>query len=263
VQTGGPAVTLAGANTSQPAFTPTVPGTYAFTLTVNDGAAAASSSVQIIVDQPNRAPVANNDAFTTNTTLNVSAPGVLGNDSDADGNSLTAVLQTPPAQGTLTLNANGSFTYVPPTSFSGQVIFTYRANDGQAANNLSNVATVTINVTSNNVAPIANAGANRVVYLGRRITLNGTRSRDPDNGPAPLAYVWVQTGGPTTVLLANPNTARPSLIPKIAGIYRFTLTVSDGVATSSPSTVTIRARLRDARDEDDRDDDDDRGERRR
>src|SRR5262249_2707174 len=61
--------------------------------------------------------------------------------------SATSVLATGPAHGVLTLNAEGGFLYEPDAGFSGQDSFTYRANDGQPANNLSNVATVTLNVS--------------------------------------------------------------------------------------------------------------------
>ena len=59
-----------------------------------------------------------------------SAPGVLGNDTDADGDPLTAVLNTTVGHGTLTLNANGSFLYTPTNGYSGPDSFTYHANDG-------------------------------------------------------------------------------------------------------------------------------------
>src|SRR5262249_10921186 len=75
------------------------------------------------------------------------------NDSDPDGDPLTAVLVTGPSHGTLTLNANGSFTYVPAANYNGGGSFTYKANDGQAG---SNVATVTITLRSVNDPPIAN-----------------------------------------------------------------------------------------------------------
>ena len=75
--------------------------------------------------------------------------GVLANDTDADGNPLTAVLVTGPAHGTLTLNPNGSFTYTPTSSFVGSDSFTYTANDGTLN---SNTATVTI---TDNIAPTA------------------------------------------------------------------------------------------------------------
>jgi hypothetical protein len=78
--------------------------------------------------------------------------GVLGNDTDADNDSLTAVLVSGPANGRLTLNPDGTFTYIPDPDFSGADSFTYRANDGTSN---SNVATVTLNVTAVNDAPTA------------------------------------------------------------------------------------------------------------
>ena len=90
--------------------------------------------------------------YSTNedTPLTVAAPGVLGNDTDVDGPTLTAVLVTGPAHGTLTLNADGSFTYTPAANYNGPDSFTYKANDGIADRN---VATVTITVTAVNDAP--------------------------------------------------------------------------------------------------------------
>ena len=91
-------------------------------------------------------------SVTEDTSLTVGAPGVLGNDSDPDGDPITRVLGTPPANGSLILNTDGSFTYTPDPEFSGNDSFGYRANDGS---NSSNDATVTINVTPINDAPIA------------------------------------------------------------------------------------------------------------
>src|SRR5439155_515468 len=86
------------------------------------------------------------------TQLTVSAPGVLANDSDVDGDALSAVLVSNPTHGTLTLNGDGSFTYMPALNFNGIDSFTYKASDGQAQ---SGVATVTITVTPVNDAPVA------------------------------------------------------------------------------------------------------------
>ena len=55
---------------------------------------------------------------------------MLANDTDADGDALTAVLIAGPAHGTLTLNADGSFTYTPAAGYNGTDSFTYRASDG-------------------------------------------------------------------------------------------------------------------------------------
>ena len=90
------------------------------------------ATVTITVTATNDAPAAVADAHTTaeDTVLTVPAPGVLGNDSDPDGDPLTAVLVTGPSHGTLTLNANGSFSYTPAADFTGSDSFTYRASDG-------------------------------------------------------------------------------------------------------------------------------------
>jgi VCBS repeat-containing protein len=100
-------------------------------------------------------PVANDDAYAKDEdmVLTVLAPGVLGNDTDADGDPLTAVLDTDPSNGTLTLNLDGSFDYAPDVNFNGTDTFTYRANDGSVD---SNVAAVTITVNAVNDAPLAN-----------------------------------------------------------------------------------------------------------
>ncbi len=78
--------------------------------------------------QPTAAP----DTYGTfqNTILEVSAPGVLGNDEDEDGDPLEAAHVDGPTNGTLSLNADGSFSYAPDTDFTGSDSFTYRATDG-------------------------------------------------------------------------------------------------------------------------------------
>ena len=94
----------------------------------------------------NDEPVANDDAYSTDedTVLTVAAPGVLGNDSDVDGDPLTTVLVTGVANGTLTLNADGSFDYTPAVDFHGTDSFTYDVSD--AVGNTA-TATVTISIT--------------------------------------------------------------------------------------------------------------------
>ena len=111
-------------------------GAHNVVVTVSDGIAPpVQQSFTITVSNVNDAPVAVADSYTTaeDTTLTVAAPGVLGNDTDPDtGTTLTAVLDTNVASGTLTLNANGSFTYVPAANFNGADSFTYHASDGTA-----------------------------------------------------------------------------------------------------------------------------------
>ncbi|KAF5425403.1 MAG: subtilisin/minor extracellular protease Epr, partial [Candidatus Methanocomedens sp.] len=103
---------------------------------------AYEAAVPISSNQP---PVAVNDEYSVNEDgiLNVPGTGVLDNDSDADGDTLTAIIVSDVSSGILSLNTDGSFTYTPNSYFAGTDSFTYTANDGTAD---SNIATVTITV---------------------------------------------------------------------------------------------------------------------
>jgi hypothetical protein len=97
------------------------------------------------------------DQYTTDedTVLKVFSPGVLANDLDPDGDTLTAILESGPSNGSLTLISNGSFNYTPNSNFNGTDSFTYRGNDGGAN---SHVTTVFITVQPVNDPPVANDG---------------------------------------------------------------------------------------------------------
>ncbi|HMJ90325.1 MAG TPA: tandem-95 repeat protein, partial [Candidatus Acidoferrum sp.] len=117
-----------------------------FTYRITDGAATSSVAVVTLnVNPVNDTPVANNDNYATDedVTLSRTTPGVLANDSDLDGNVLTAVLVNTTTNGVLVLNANGSFNYTPAAGFFGTDSFTYRAHDGVTN---SSLATVSISV---------------------------------------------------------------------------------------------------------------------
>jgi hypothetical protein len=174
-------------------------GTATFTYKDSDGTNTSNTAtVSIVISQNNfSAPVANNDNYSVNNngTLTVpAATGVLANDTDADNNPLTAQatkgpngLLIGPNHGTLTFNADGSFTYVPRPFFNGTDSFTYQAFDGAF---LSNVATVTITVNAVNVAPQANPD----VYFtpaNTQLTVNapGVLANDRDDGANVQLYL--------------------------------------------------------------------------
>src|SRR5207253_5216015 len=88
------------------------PGTF-YVQARNAGGTVTSRHASLNLVVLNTPPVANNDSYTTleDVPLTIAAPGVLANDTDANGSTLTAVLVTTVAHGSLSLNPNGSFTY--------------------------------------------------------------------------------------------------------------------------------------------------------
>jgi hypothetical protein len=121
-------------------------GPDSFGYTIFDGEYADTAVVSLEITPINDPPVATDDACTTreDTPLTIAAPGLLANDTDGEEDLLTALLVEGPAHGSLTLNPDGSFTYMPVSDFSGSDSFTYRANDGMAD---SNAALVSLTVT--------------------------------------------------------------------------------------------------------------------
>jgi VCBS repeat-containing protein len=121
-------------------------GVDSFTYKLNDFTAYSNvATVTITIRSVNDAPVAVNDSYSAkeDKKLVLGAPGVLANDTDAEGSALTAALLTNPSHGTVTLASNGSFTYWPGLDYFGPDAFSYRASDGTA---WSSAATVSITV---------------------------------------------------------------------------------------------------------------------
>jgi VCBS repeat-containing protein len=184
----------------------------------------------------NDAPVALDDAYggEEDTTLSVPAPGVLGNDADVDGDALTAALVSGPASGTLTLNADGSFEYVPDAGFNGVDSFTYTASDGTAS---SNVATVTITINAVNDAPVALDDAASTDFETAAIIAVLANDSDPD-GDA-LAVVGVTDGANGSVVINADGTATYTPNAGFSGTDAFTYTISDPGGLTAAATVTV------------------------
>ncbi len=223
------------------AYTPALhaTGPVSFTYTANDaGGPSAPATVTINIANVNDPPVAVNETYSTDpgVALLVPAPGVLGNDTDPDpGFTLTASVVTPPAQGALTLNANGSFNYSPPAGFTGNVTFTYRASDGTVS---SNTATVTIRINGRPVA-VANTYAatedTPLSLIAPGILVNDT---DPENDPLTAQLVTNVSHG--TLSLAATGAFNYTPAQNYHGTDSFTYKAHDGARDSlAAATVTI------------------------
>jgi VCBS repeat-containing protein len=212
-----------------------------FIYDANDGTADSNlASVTITVDPVNDGgPVAVNDSYTTDedVTLNVVAPGVLDNDTDVDGDPLTAFLDTGPISGTLTLNLDGSFQYTPDADFYGTDTFAYIAIDGFVA---SNVATVTITVDPVNDAPVA---VDEVYTTDEDVTLNvvlpGVLDNDTDVEGDPLTAV-LDTGPISgTLTLNSDGSFQYTPNADFYGTDTFSYVANDSFDVSNVATVTI------------------------
>jgi VCBS repeat-containing protein len=110
-----------------------------FSYTMVDGEGATSTAfVSMTIVGANDIAVARDDAATLAEDGRVTL-AVMDNDSDVDGDALTLRIVTPPAHGTLTLNADDTVTYMPAGDYNGEDAFAYVINDGLADSNLASV----------------------------------------------------------------------------------------------------------------------------
>ncbi len=155
----------AGGFTYAPA--PGFSGTDTFGYSASNGTQqSAVATVTITVTPTSPTAAADSYVLAENATATVAAPGVLGNDSDPGGMPLSAILVGAPLNGTVALQANGGFTYVPRANFYGADSFAYQATNGAAS---SAPATVSLTVTFVNQPPVAQNDAATTV---RRVAVN-------------------------------------------------------------------------------------------
>ncbi len=184
-------------------------------------------------------PSGENDTYsvTENVALSTSAPGVLGNDTDPNGDALTAIHYSGPGSGTLLFNADGSFTYTPAADFVGSDSFTYQAFDGALS---SGLVTVTLNVEADNQAPSTNPDSYSVDQ-GTALTVSapGLLANDSDSNGDPITAALASGPANGTVSI-NPDgsfTYEPN-----SGFYgtdSFSYVANDGEDDSVTTPVQI------------------------
>ena len=231
------------------AWTPdrTQAGSHDVTVRVTDARGlAATQTFSVTVANLNQAPAASGNAYSmvAGATLGVAAPGVLGNDSDADGDALTAVLASGTASGSLALHGNGSFSYTPNAGFSGTDSFTYRAFDG-ALYSASASVSITVNPAVNTPPRANNDSATAAMrkttgYTPKLISVLAN-DFDPDGSlnSASVSIVAAPNKGGTVTINADGTVSyTPKL--KFRGKESFKYTVRDQAgALSNTATVTV------------------------
>jgi hypothetical protein len=221
-------------------FTPTAgfTGDTSFRYTVSDGFGGYDTAT-VTVHVTNAAPVATDDTYTVraNRTLDIPVPGLLGNDTDADGDALNVTLANVTGlQGTVVPYADGRFRFTPTAGFTGQTSFTYTIGDGHGG---FDTGTVTIDVV--NRPPVV-GNDTYSIHAGDvlDVSVPGLLGNDTD-----------ADGDALSITVANVTGLRGSLVPFADGHFRFspetgfsgttgfTYTVTDGYGAFVTGTVSI------------------------
>ena len=223
-------------------YTPTTgfAGTDSFTYRVSDGALNSGTATAFITVAANSAPVANSETYFFNTgqARTIPARGVLTNDTDAEGSSLTVSPVSSAANGILSSNPDGSFTYAPTAGFTGTDSFTYRVSDGSLTSD--SIATATLIVAAN-AAPVT---APDSYSVNRNGTLSVSPSRnvlanDTDVDALTASVVTAPAG---TLTLNGNGTFSYSPTSGFTGTDSFTYRASDGTLSSlGTAFITVNA----------------------
>ncbi len=209
-------------------------GTDTFTYFANDGTGNSVTEATVSIDiAPHAdAPVAVDDHATFVWRANTPITGnVLDNDTDGDGDTLTAQLVDDVQNGTLELSADGTFTYTPDANLRGIDSFTYLATDGT---NQSQLATVTIK--TENVAP--SVGDDMIVVAPNTSIEIAALANDTDSDGDILSYLSVADPEYGTVSITNTGKLLYRADDNYIGNDSFTYTVTDGLDTST-ATVNV------------------------
>jgi VCBS repeat-containing protein len=227
-------VLLAAGKTTDAIWRPTAQGTFALvdrtnTLT-NAGASGGGMLANLQVATAAGAPVAMDDSATVSEGGNVTIDVLLN---DTGANALQPVLVTAASNGSLTLNADGTFSYFHDSSEAATDFFTYAAMDTVTSQE-SNVATVSITVTPLNDPPVANDDQAAMVP-DTTVTID-ILANDSDVDGDPLTVTNVTdprvTVNPDQTVMFTPDAG-------FTGATTFTYTANDGTVDSNPATVTV------------------------
>ena len=215
-------------------FTPTLnfngAATFQYVANGSQGTVSAPATVTIAVTAVNDLPVADNDAYDAveDQPLTVPAPGVLVGDSDPDGTAVSVANHTQPANGSVSVNADGSFVYTPNRHFDGVDVFTYFAGDGKA--NSAQPGQVTITVARDAYIEVTTCQD-----TGTRGSLRWAIEQANQTPGVDTIIFDILDGNcsaPLTILLSSP-------LPSITEAVLIDGTLRDDGGSQPPGTVTI------------------------
>jgi hypothetical protein len=229
MQVNGPGTsTFANSNALATAVSFSTTGVFTLRLTASDTALTASDDVVVTVNAPNRPPVAQDRSLVLAEDTTAAATLLA---SDPEGSALTYSVITPPNHGVLT-GFPPLLVYVPLADFHGADVFTFKVSDGQLD---SSNATVSIDITAVNDAPVADAiQLTNLEDTVLSVVLSGA---DVEGSNLTYAITTPPSFGSLGPLATNLITYTPA--PDFSGEDVFTYVVADGDLFSSTARVTV------------------------
>lgn len=208
-------------------------GTDQIEYTVSDGVHTSTSTVTFTVTAPaNHAPEAWEDEVTmaAGTTLNVGAPGVLGNDSDQDGDTLTVGPYTVAQHGTIDVAQDGGFTYTPDAGFVGTEHISYSVSDGVEWS--STILSIHVLAADAPLAPSA-LGDHYTAMSGALLDVPAPGVLGNDLAPSgPVTVVGHEPAQHGTIEIDPDGSLRYTSDPGYTGVDTVRYTISDGESSA-------------------------------
>ncbi|HYY51855.1 MAG TPA: cadherin-like domain-containing protein, partial [Myxococcales bacterium] len=192
-------------------------GVDSFTYTASDSLDSATATIQVTVGVPAPQAAADSYALDGAAPFTVAAPGVLANDTPTGGNLIHAQLVQPPAHGTLSLSADGSFSYTADQGYGGLDSFSYSASDGTRTSAPAQVVLTVMQGGQAATLSLSSAGGSTpgsMLTLHAAVTNLGTV---PLQGarllPSPAGLVLLGASGPSGALTTDGS---PVVVPDLA-----------------------------------------------
>jgi dienelactone hydrolase len=226
----GGSATLTNANSTSLVASNLAAGSYVFRLTVIDnGGASSYDDVTVVVNNP--------PAVSVGADLKITLPNnsvsIQGTASDTDG-TIASYAWTMTTGTVATLTGTNTSKLTATGLIEGSYVFRLLVKDNTGASKFDDIKIVVLAGT--NTAPIANAGADKVISLpANSVTISGSGS---DSDGTISSYAWTKISGGNATL-TNQNTSTLNVSELAAGSYVFRLTVADNTGASHTDDVSV------------------------
>lgn len=234
----GSSAVLSSSIAAMPTFTPDRGGTYVLSLVVNDGH-ADSVADEVRISTVNSTPIANAgpDRTVARASL-VTLDGSASSDPDFDALSYSWVIASAPEGSTAVLSAANTAHPTIQLDQAGRYSFRLVVSDAALTSTPDEVI-----ISTENSAPVANAGPDQTGAIGAAAQFDGNASSDADNDALSFSWSWQSRPDGSNAVLNAADMPVAQFVPDTAGLYVGQLIVNDGFANSVPDTAVVSVPL--------------------